>query len=134
MALKALADRIAREARSFESVEQGRLLGRRAYKVSDQVFVHIDVLKDHVQLDVALPPTDYVDVLSLPFAIPHKFAGPPWVTLRLRGTEPFNLVRSWIRKSYELRAKPGGRRRHADRTAARSARARTPVRHRRRVR
>ncbi len=129
MALKALADRICREARSFELVEEGRLSGRKAYKIDDRVFLHVDVLKDCVEMNVLLPPIDYKGVLSLPFAMPHKSEGPPWVTLRLSGTEPFNLVRSWIRKSYQLRAEEGPVRRTSDRSEARARRARKPRRH-----
>ncbi len=132
MALKALADRIGREARSFEEVEEGRLLGRKAFTIANHTFLHVDILRDYVEMDVALPPSDYQGVLSLPFALPHKHQGPPWVTLRLSGTEPFNLVRSWIRKSYELRSKEAGHR--AARTPDHARHGRAPARHLRRSR
>ncbi len=131
---KGLAERIGREARSFELVEEGRLLGRKAFKIREQVFLHLDILKDCVEMDVALPPSDYRGVLSLPFAAPHKVQGPPWVTLKLQGTEPFNLVRSWIRKSYELRSLEASHARRAERPAERERRARTPTRRVRRAR
>ena len=127
---KGLAERIGREARSYELVEEGRLLGRKAFKIKDEIFLHIDILKDCVEMDVALPDSDYRGVLSLPFAAPHKVQGPPWVTLKLHGTEPFNLVRSWIRKSYELRSKHDSRRPRAEHRPA-VARARRPARRRR---
>jgi hypothetical protein len=125
---KGLAERIGREARSYELVEEGRLLGRKAFKIKDEIFLHLDVLKDFVEMDVALPPSDYRGVLSLPFAAPHKVQGPPWVTLKLQGTEPFNLVRSWIRKSYELRSQEATHRHRPARSPERERRARKPAR------
>ena len=125
---KGLVERIGREARSYELVEEGRLLGRKAFKIKDEIFLHLDILKDCVEIDVALPPSDYRGVMSLPFAAPHKVQGPPWVTLKLHGTEPFNLVRSWIRKSYELRSHEASHAHRPERSPERAARARKPAR------